>query len=227
MSVEQLEGLSVYDLYPEEAAQYYDDDLEVIRTGEPKLGIVEVLTTASGEKRWVRTDKIPYRTRRGDRRCHRLRGRHLRADARRGGPAVCARRARAARGRAHAGARRHGREAALGDGRAPASRGAGSPAAGGARPRAEAADGGGNGRPARPRDQSAAGSDRELRPRAGAVAEPSRVRRRSGPARDRPDPPGRRCAPQTWCNGFVRSCARTRPRGSSAIPGTWCGRRCV
>jgi len=61
LSVDQVEGRSAYDLYPDEAAKYHHDDLEVIRSGEPKLGIVEMLTTASGEKRWVRTDKIPYR----------------------------------------------------------------------------------------------------------------------------------------------------------------------
>ena len=66
MSVEQVEGRSTYDLYPDEAAQYHHDDLEVIRSGEPKLGIVEILTTASGEKRWVRTDKIPYRNEAGE-----------------------------------------------------------------------------------------------------------------------------------------------------------------
>ena len=66
MSVEQVEGRSTYDLYPDEAAKYHRDDLEVIRSGEPKLGIVEVLTTASGEKCWVRTDKIPYRTEDGE-----------------------------------------------------------------------------------------------------------------------------------------------------------------
>ena len=61
LSVDQVEGRSTYDLYPDEAAKYHHDDLEVIRSGKPKLGIVELLTTASGEKRWVRTDKIPYR----------------------------------------------------------------------------------------------------------------------------------------------------------------------
>jgi PAS domain S-box-containing protein len=66
MSVEQVEGRSTYDLYPDEAAQYHHDDLQVIRLGEPKLGIVETLTTASGEKRWVRTDKIPYRNEDGE-----------------------------------------------------------------------------------------------------------------------------------------------------------------
>src|SRR5262245_50478033 len=66
LSVDQLEGRSTYDLYPDEASKYHHDDLEVIRSGEPKLGIVEVLTTASGEKRWVRTDKIPYRNEAGE-----------------------------------------------------------------------------------------------------------------------------------------------------------------
>src|SRR5262249_55865023 len=62
MSVEQVEGRSAYDLYPDEAAGYHSDDLEVICSGKPKVGIVEMLTLASGEKRWVRTDKIPYRS---------------------------------------------------------------------------------------------------------------------------------------------------------------------
>src|SRR5262245_12203715 len=66
LSVDQLEGRSTFDLYPDEAAKYHHDDLEVIRSGQPKLGIVEILTTASGEKRWVRTDKIPYRNQDGE-----------------------------------------------------------------------------------------------------------------------------------------------------------------
>jgi len=60
MPAEMLEGRSTYELYPEEAASYHTDDLEVIHSGRPKLGIVEQLATASGEKHWVRTDKIPY-----------------------------------------------------------------------------------------------------------------------------------------------------------------------
>jgi PAS domain S-box-containing protein len=66
MSVDVIEGCSTYDLYPEEAQKYHEDDLEVIRSGAPKLGIVEVLSTASGEKRWVRTDKVPHRDERGE-----------------------------------------------------------------------------------------------------------------------------------------------------------------
>jgi PAS domain S-box-containing protein len=57
----QIEGRSTYDLYPDEAESYYQDDLEVIRSGQPKVGIVEPVAGPGGEKRWVRTDKIPYR----------------------------------------------------------------------------------------------------------------------------------------------------------------------
>ncbi len=56
----QLEGKSYYEIYPDEAEQYYLDDLEVINSGVAKLGKVELLPTASGQKCWVRTDKIPY-----------------------------------------------------------------------------------------------------------------------------------------------------------------------
>jgi hypothetical protein len=62
----ELKGKSTYDLYPQEAAKYHQDDLEVIATGRAKTGIVEQLRTASGELRWVRTDKIPYRNERGE-----------------------------------------------------------------------------------------------------------------------------------------------------------------
>lgn len=55
----ELEGRPTAELYPVEAARYYQDDLEVIRSGAPKLGLVEPITIA-GEQRWVRTDKLPY-----------------------------------------------------------------------------------------------------------------------------------------------------------------------
>lgn len=60
-STAAIEGVSTYDLYPDDAAKYHRDDLEVIHSGNPKLGIVEPLQTASGQKRWIRTDKVPYR----------------------------------------------------------------------------------------------------------------------------------------------------------------------
>ena len=58
--VEEIEGRSVYELNPGEADHYYQDDLEVIDSGTPKIGIIEPLITASGETRWLQTDKVPY-----------------------------------------------------------------------------------------------------------------------------------------------------------------------
>jgi PAS domain S-box-containing protein len=65
-TVAEVEGQLTSDLYPEEAEQYYQDDLQVIASGMPKLGIVELYQTASGKKRWVQTDKVPYRDPQGN-----------------------------------------------------------------------------------------------------------------------------------------------------------------
>ena len=60
-TVEEVEGRSTYDLYPHEAAKYHQDDLEVIRSGCPKLGILDLYRLPTGEIRWHQTDKVPYR----------------------------------------------------------------------------------------------------------------------------------------------------------------------
>jgi len=65
LPVEALEGRSIVKLYPG-AARHHEDDLEVVRSGEPKRGIVEELETVSGEKRLVQTDRIPYRDAEGN-----------------------------------------------------------------------------------------------------------------------------------------------------------------
>jgi len=52
---EQLQGKSAYELIPEYAEQYYQNDLTVIKTGQPKLGLIE----AYGQG-YVQTDRIPY-----------------------------------------------------------------------------------------------------------------------------------------------------------------------
>ncbi len=65
LSPKDLAGRSTYDLYPEEAAKYHADDLDVIRSGQPKLGIVEPYQVGR-DTRWVRTDKIPYRNETGE-----------------------------------------------------------------------------------------------------------------------------------------------------------------
>src|SRR5712692_1333823 len=65
-SIEQMEGKFVHEFSPEYAAEYYQDDLEVIRTGVPMLGVVQQYVTAAGERRWGRADKIPYRDHAGN-----------------------------------------------------------------------------------------------------------------------------------------------------------------
>jgi len=58
-TIEEVEGKSTYELFPDLADKYYQDDLEVIKSRLPKTGIVEQMTLSNGEIRWVQTDKIP------------------------------------------------------------------------------------------------------------------------------------------------------------------------
>ncbi len=59
LRIDEIEGKSAYDIFPEQADAYYKDDLEVIRSRLPKMGIVEKLPGPEGEERWVQTDKVP------------------------------------------------------------------------------------------------------------------------------------------------------------------------
>jgi len=61
MAIDEIEGKSAYDLFPDFAEKYYQDDREVINSGIPKLGIIEPMITASGEHLWVMSDKIPLK----------------------------------------------------------------------------------------------------------------------------------------------------------------------
>jgi PAS domain S-box-containing protein len=65
-SVEEIEGKPSFEIYPQTAAKYHRDDLEVIHSGKPKLGIVEILEDKDGNKLWVQTDKVPYRNEHGE-----------------------------------------------------------------------------------------------------------------------------------------------------------------
>ncbi|BHH85339.1 hypothetical protein LA52FAK_36280 [Desulforhopalus sp. 52FAK] len=56
----EIEGRPSKEVYPDMVEKYWEDDLEVIRTGQPKLGFVEPLPTADGKTKWLLTDKIPY-----------------------------------------------------------------------------------------------------------------------------------------------------------------------
>jgi PAS domain S-box-containing protein len=61
-------GKSCYDMYPlEQAEAFYQDDLEVINSGKPKLGIIEKHTAVgTGEVMWVETGKVPIRSAEGE-----------------------------------------------------------------------------------------------------------------------------------------------------------------
>ena len=62
----QLEGASCFDLHsPKDAQAYFDDDVQVIRSRTPKLGIDERFETEAGVK-WLSTSKIPYFDEKGE-----------------------------------------------------------------------------------------------------------------------------------------------------------------
>lgn len=64
--IEDIEGKPVIELFPEaDSDHYYDDDLEVINSGKPKLNIIEEMLITSGERRYVCTDKVPYMDKNG------------------------------------------------------------------------------------------------------------------------------------------------------------------
>jgi PAS domain S-box-containing protein len=60
-TVEEIEGRPCAEIYPNDAERLYADDLEVIRSGEPKLGVVERIHDGQGRLRWMQTDRVPYR----------------------------------------------------------------------------------------------------------------------------------------------------------------------
>jgi PAS domain S-box len=60
LSKEQLEGKSIFNMYSKKQAEaFWRDDLEVIKSGKAKRGIIEPMETPQGTK-IVQTDKIPY-----------------------------------------------------------------------------------------------------------------------------------------------------------------------
>jgi diguanylate cyclase (GGDEF)-like protein/PAS domain S-box-containing protein len=58
----ELIGKTNFDFYPKALAEAYrTDDLEVVTTGVPKLGIEEPLLLPTGETAWIETNKAPLR----------------------------------------------------------------------------------------------------------------------------------------------------------------------
>ena len=60
VTAEMLNGAKTELIYPTMAAKYFADDLAVLESGVPKIGIIEELAAASGRRGWLRTDKVPY-----------------------------------------------------------------------------------------------------------------------------------------------------------------------
>jgi PAS domain S-box-containing protein len=60
MTKEELEGKSLFDIYPKEQADaFFEDDKEVIESKIPKRNIIESIKV-SDSVLWVETTKIPY-----------------------------------------------------------------------------------------------------------------------------------------------------------------------
>lgn len=65
MAKKDLEGKSLFDLYPKfMAEEYWRADKEVFESGIAKTGIIEYIDTKRG-RLWVKTDKFPYRDKDG------------------------------------------------------------------------------------------------------------------------------------------------------------------
>ena len=59
LTVGEMEGRPSEEVLPHDAAKYFLDDLEVIRSGQPRLGIVETVHDSAGRELWIQTDKVP------------------------------------------------------------------------------------------------------------------------------------------------------------------------
>ncbi len=58
---EDMNGRKSSDFYDKVMCdKYHEDDMEVIRSGRPKLGIIEKVEDKFGDMNWIRTDKTPY-----------------------------------------------------------------------------------------------------------------------------------------------------------------------
>ena len=61
----EIIGKPLSELFPDQSEQYWKDDLEVIESGVPKLGIRESMETPNGTV-LLQTDKLPYKNAEGD-----------------------------------------------------------------------------------------------------------------------------------------------------------------
>jgi PAS domain S-box-containing protein len=59
VAAEDVVGRAARDFFPRKWERYHQEDLEVLESGRPKLGVLDQITTQAGEPRWTRTDRIP------------------------------------------------------------------------------------------------------------------------------------------------------------------------
>ncbi len=63
--VEEIEGKSARDIFPDKHDIYFKEDLEIITSGMPKFGIVDKLEN-NGNVIWLRSDKVPWYNEKGE-----------------------------------------------------------------------------------------------------------------------------------------------------------------
>jgi PAS domain S-box-containing protein len=61
-SIDVLKGACIYDFFAGQEARLRDEDLFILRSGTPQLGLLHYLRNAQGETRWLRMNKIPHRS---------------------------------------------------------------------------------------------------------------------------------------------------------------------
>jgi PAS domain S-box-containing protein len=66
LKASQIEGRPSKEFFSDLYEKCYSDDLEVIKSGKPKLQIVDPFRLKSGETRWIQMDKVPYYNKNGD-----------------------------------------------------------------------------------------------------------------------------------------------------------------
>jgi len=59
-SIEELEGKNCSEIWPDMHEQYYREDQEVFKTGQPMKGIIQHYHHKAGASGWISTDKVPY-----------------------------------------------------------------------------------------------------------------------------------------------------------------------
>ena len=59
MDPKEVEGVPTKELFPDMADKYFEDDLLVLESGEPRRGIIESYAPSNGAEGWISTDKIP------------------------------------------------------------------------------------------------------------------------------------------------------------------------